>query len=74
MPKQKIRRLQMDFYDDEKEIVNKLEWLKIHSGIKSDTELGRWMITQLERRLKDELDIIEQAKIAIKAIREERAK
>ena len=74
MPKERIRRLHMDFYDDEKDIVDKLEWLKEHSGIRSDTELGRWMITQLERKIKEELEIIEEAKVAIKAIREERAK
>lgn len=44
MAKQKIRRLHLDFYDDEQDIVDKLKWLKEYSGIKTDTELGRWMI------------------------------
>lgn len=70
MPKIKIRRLHLDFYDDEQEIVAKLEWLKEHSGIKTDTELGRWMITQLERRIKEELEMIKQATEAIKNLKQ----
>jgi len=61
----------MDFYDDEKEIVKKLEWLKDRSGIKSDTELGRWMITQLERYIKDDLKIREDAMKALEDLRKE---
>jgi len=74
MPKVKIQQYHLDLYEDEKELLNKILWLKEYAGIRQDSELLRWVITQLERRLKDELEIIKEAKAAIKEIRKERAR
>lgn len=72
MPQKRIKVYHLDIYEDEVGLVRKAEWLKEYSGVKSDTEFMRWAIVQLERRIKDELEIIEQAKAAIKTIRTER--
>ena len=74
MPQKRLKVYHLDIYEDESDLLKKAEWLKEQSGVKSDTEFMRWTIVQLERRIKDELEIIAQAKEAIKTLSEERSK
>ena len=74
MPQKRIAQYHLDIYEDELDLDKSAKWLKKHSGVKSDSEFLRYCIVQLERRIKDELAIIEEAKAAIKEIRKERAR
>ena len=70
--KEKLKTLHVDIYNED--VKDRIDWLKDYSGITSDAELVRWMLRELQRRLKEEIKDREAARVAFKQSFEEKEK